>query len=310
MEETKDSTRSVLPHLEFNFGPILLVEDDPSFARILTKRLEMNGFEVMHARDGREGLEMAIEKQPDLIITDWMMPRMDGLSMVKEIRRSPALSGVYVVMVSNKADTDEKVQGFDCGADDYLPKDCDNEELLARIRAGMRIRTLQQALIEQARVDQLTLLYNRGHFFDRLEEELRRMGRYEQELTVAMVDVDDFKDINDTYGHLAGDGAIRYVAKVIRECCRDTDVVARYGGDEFAIMFLSADAEHAESVLMRIGAYLESFPYRFDAESIVIRSSFGIAQADRNSLPAPDDLVALADERLYEMKKERHAARA
>lgn len=309
-EETRDSTRSVLPHLRFEFGPILLVEDDPSFSRILTKRLEMNGFEVMHARDGRAGLEMALEKRPDLIITDWMMPKMDGLTMVREIRKSPQLCGVYVVMVSNKADTDEKVRGFDCGADDYLPKDCDNEELLARIRAGMRIRGLQQALVEQVRVDPLTRLYNRGHFFERLEEELRRMRRYEQQLTVAMIDLDEFKNINDSLGHLAGDGAIRYVSNVIRDSCRETDVVARYGGDEFAIMFLNAGAQHAAAVLSRLNDHLEAYPFRFDGSAIVIRTSWGIAQADPTTLPAPDDLVHQADRRLYEMKKEHQAEKA
>lgn len=293
-----------------DWGPILVVEDDTAYRRVLCRRLQANGFDVFSACDGAEGLELAREKQPDVIITDWMMPGMDGLSLIEHVRRDVELAPTYIVLLSHKVETDEKVRALDRGADDYLVKACETDELIARVRAGMRVRVLQRELLHQASIDGLTGLVNRRQFFSRLDEELRRSERYEQSVALAMIDLDELKTINDTYGHLAGDAAIRHAAEIIEQECRATDVVARYGGDEFAVLFISADAAHAVAVLTRISDELARRPLRRDGHAIHVGLSYGIASIDDLESRRADDFVQLADEALYEMKATRKADRA
>lgn len=287
-------------------GPVLIVEDEPAFARILRKRLESNGFEVISATDGKEGLALAQKHGPDVILSDWMMPRMTGVEMCGAIRACPELEGVYIIMLSNKADSNQRVLGFDQGADDYLLKTCDSGELLARIGAGMRIRRLQKELMRRAQIDGMTELYNRTYFFQKIEEELRRASRYNHTTTLCMVDLNDFKNINDEHGHLAGDAAILRVAQVLRLNCRETDVVARYGGDEFGILFVESDLESSDKVMQRIRDQLATEAFDFEDLSLSVNLSYGLAEARSEATPDPDALVAEADERLYEMKKLKH----
>ncbi len=299
--ERKSKKNKVVPVQDC--GPILIVEDEPAFERILRKRLESSGYQVISASDGEEGLEKAKQHSPDVILSDWMMPKMTGLELCAAIRACPELEGAYVIMLSNKADSDERVMGINQGADDYLMKTCDVGELLARIGAGVRIRKLQKELLLRSQIDGMTELYNRTFFFHRIEEELRRAGRYEHKTTLCMVDLNDFKLINDDYGHLAGDAAILRVAEVLRLNCRETDIVARYGGDEFAILFTESDEETARLVMQRIEEQLMSESFAFEGLDLCVNLSFGLAEASPEAIPSPDELVAEADERLYEMKK-------
>ncbi|MFT7619423.1 MAG: two-component system cell cycle response regulator [Planctomycetota bacterium] len=303
--DTTDVKRKPLRPAE-DCGPILIVEDEPAFARILRKRLESNGFQVIAATDGQEGLALAKKHQPDVILSDWMMPRMTGVEMCGAIRACPELEGVYIIMLSNKADSNQRVLGFDQGADDYLLKTCDSGELLARIGAGMRIRRLQKELMRRAQIDGMTELYNRTYFFRKIEEELSRSSRYEHSTTLCMVDLNDFKHINDDHGHLAGDAAILRVAEVLRLNCRNTDVVARYGGDEFGILFVESDKATAEKVMRRIQSQLATESFNFEELSLSVNLSYGLAEARSEAIPNPDALVAEADERLYDMKKQKN----
>ncbi len=288
-------------------GRVLLVEDDRHVALTMSKRLERRGYEVHVARNGHEGLEKARELEPDVILSDWMMPGMDGMEMCRTIRETPELEGVYIIIISNKHETEERVRGFDEGADDYLAKDCAGEELCARIRAGMRIRRLQRELQRRAQVDGLTELYNRTHLFERLEQELRRAARYREPITACMVDLDDFKDINDRHGHLAGDAALRHVAAVLLANCRETDIVARFGGDEFAILFTNSDEEAARAVVERIVGDIATKRLVYHDQDIPMGLSFGLKEANLDAVPRPDDFIAAADAALYEMKRRRAA---
>ena len=283
-------------------GPILIVEDNPHFSRIWETRLQRAGFEVLLATDGKAGLEAARTANPELILTDWMMPRMDGVTMVKNLRQSRHLQTTYVILFTQKTDVVERVQGLESGADDYLSKDADPEEVMARIRAGMRIRSLQTALLLQARVDGLTALLNRSFFYERLEDEICRARRYGEDLTLAMIDLNDFKAINDTHGHLAGDAAIRHTAAMIKSSCRDSDLVCRYGGDEFAILFVNADSAHAEVVMQRIVKSLRQDVFVYRETPLTVSLSFGLANPKCTDLPEPDEFIAEADRQLYEMK--------
>jgi len=284
-------------------GRVLLVEDDHHVALTMSKRLERRGYEVHVARNGHEGLELARELEPDVILSDWMMPGMDGIEMCRTIRQTPELEGVYIIIISNKHETEERVRGFDEGADDFLAKDCEGEELCARIRAGMRIRRLQRELQRRAQVDGLTDLFNRTHLFERLEQELRRAARYREPITACMVDLDDFKEINDRYGHLAGDAALRHVAEVLTANCRDTDIVARFGGDEFAVLFTNSDEVAARAVIERIAKDIATRKLVYHDQLIPMSLSFGLEEANLDAVPRPDDFLAAADAALYEMKR-------
>lgn len=290
---------------EANWGPILLVEDEAAYARVIKKRLEMNGYEVIVARDGVEALELSKQKHPDMVITDWMMPRMDGPTLCEQLRADPSLQAIYVILLSNKSGTEEKIQCLERGADDYLVKDCDSAELVARVQAGMRIRALQRALIRQANQDGLTNLFNRSHFYERLREELDRSNRYGMNLTLAMIDLDRLKQINDQMGHLEGDNAILRVASVIRSCTRATDVVARYGGDEFAVLFINADFDHAHSVMERVSKALQEF--NGEDTCVPLGLSYGLATRTGEESSTPEEFIQEADARLYEMKRDHHA---
>ena len=284
---------------------VLIVEDDPNFARIMTKRLQMNGFEVISASDGLQGFEHCVAHRPEIVLSDWMMPRMDGVALCRAIRETPTIAHTYFILISNKADTGERVRGFDAGADDYLVKTCDPEELYARIRVGFRIRALQRQLQMQAWVDAMTGLYNRSYFYQRADDELRRASRYGEPLVAAMIDLDDFKQINDTRGHLAGDAAIRHAAQAIQANCRETDVVCRYGGDEFGILFVRTDRGLAEQILRRIQKHLDDEPFTWEGTAQPFGLSFGLAEAERGGILDPDVLIQRADTALYEMKRAR-----
>ena len=303
-EEVMTTDHQEIPSDVSSDRPILVIEDDPNFAKITRKRLEMNGFDVVCAADGEEGLALCLEHEPDIVLSDWMMPKMDGVALCRAIRANARIQHTYVIMISNKADTGERVRGFDAGADDYLIKTCEPEELYARLRAGIRIRNLQRELQRQAWIDGMTRLYNRAFFYERVEEELNRSVRYRQPLTVAMIDLDDFKIINDTRGHLAGDAAILHAAAALQASCRDSDVVCRYGGDEFAILFVNADPEHARGVMERVREGLASAPFAWEGEQMPFGMSYGLAQADLDSPPAPDAFIESADAALYEMKRD------
>ncbi len=283
--------------------PILVVEDDPAFSKLMQKRLVAQGYEVLLARDGMEGLEFCRRHHPDLVLSDWMMPKMNGVDLCEEIRKTKGLENTYIILISSKADTGERVRGFDAGADDYLVKNCDPEELQARIRVGLRVRELQRELERQARVDDLTGLWNRAYFYERLSEEIPRALRFGKPLTIAMIDLDGFKGVNDTYGHLAGDGALRFAAELLTTHCRAVDIVGRYGGDEFVIAFVETEPQTAVLVMERIRQEIADAPFQWEGETARFGLSFGMADLgpDRST---PDLLLRAADDALYEMKRD------
>ncbi len=283
-------------------APILVVEDDPAFSKLMQKRLMAHGYEVLLARDGLEGLEFCRLHRPDLVLSDWMMPKMNGVDLCEEIRKTKGLENTYIILISSKADTGERVRGFDAGADDYLVKNCDPEELQARIRVGLRVRELQKALERQARVDDLTGLWNRAYFYERLSEEIPRVQRYGKPLTVAMIDLDGFKGVNDTFGHLAGDGALVFAAELLMTHSRTVDVVGRYGGDEFVIAFVETDPKTAVVVMERIRKEIADHPFQWEGRTARFGMSFGMADLGPNRA-TPDLLLRAADEALYEMKR-------
>jgi diguanylate cyclase (GGDEF)-like protein len=280
---------------------ILVVEDDSNCALVVTRRLENESMRVIQARNGREGLRMALEHQPDVIVSDWMMPLMDGPSLCEAIRGERSIASTYVIILSNRTERSERIEGLQRGADDYLAKEANHDELVARVQAGLRLRSLQKELERRARHDGLTGLLNVEAFRDELEIEIERARRFGHPLSVAMADLDDFKRINDEAGHSAGDAAIRHAAQLLSENSRQQDLTARVGGDEFAIAFIEAEAEEARRIMDRVARQLRDEPFRYEGETRSFGMSFGVAQLGRDG-NTPSALLRVADEGLYEMK--------
>ena len=222
---------------------VMIVEDDPVSREVVAHLLRRREYQVVETADGREALEL-LSPEVKIVVAEWMMPNLDGLELCRRLK-SPDLAGYrYVIMVTSKAEKEDIVEALEAGADDYIIKPVDHDELLARIRAGERIVQLERALADawekaqgEAERDSLTGLYNRRHFDERLAGELRRAERERSRVALLMLDLDHFKHINDTYGHAVGDEVLRHVAKIIaREVRVGTDVPARYGGEEFAVI--------------------------------------------------------------------------
>jgi two-component system, cell cycle response regulator len=230
---------------------VLIAEDDPIFRRILQSWLQRWNYRVTAVENGQDAWEaLQPEGAPQLVILDWMMPGLDGLEICRRIRSCGQSPYRYVLLLTAKDDKQDVVAGLEAGADDYLTKPFDVDELRARVRAGRRILELQEELIRahgalefEAAHDPLTALLNRGAIVDTLKKEVQRSLRTEEPLGVVMADIDFFKKINDTQGHLVGDAVLQEVARRLIGAVRTYDYVGRYGGEEFLIVLPGCDMQ-------------------------------------------------------------------
>jgi diguanylate cyclase (GGDEF)-like protein len=305
---------------------LLLIDDNATNLGVLTGYLKGQGFQLMVARNGKDGLERARLGHPDLILLDVMMPDMDGFETCRRLKADPATQEIGVIFITALQSVEDKVKGFAAGGVDYISKPLQAEEVLARVSTHLKLQAQKHLLQEQNRLleleiterkrieaelerlattDPLTGLYNRRHFFTVAEAEFKKAQRYERLLSAIMLDIDHFKKINDTYGHAVGDQALIFLAQHLRACMRAVDVVARYGGEEFVILLPETPAETAyQQVAERIRVQLEQavmpLPEGGDLKFTV---SLGIAD---NARPAPDatfeHLLKMADEALYVAK--------
>ncbi|HSN14592.1 MAG TPA: diguanylate cyclase [Anaeromyxobacteraceae bacterium] len=285
---------------------ILVVDDDPDLREMMRLVLEP-GYEVLCAADGEASLDVARTDQPDLIIMDQFMPRLDGLGALERLRADPATEDIPVILVSARADESVRVRGLDLGAVDFLAKPFSELELRARLDRTLRLVRSQSVLRELAQTDPLTGLANLRAFRARLVEEVKRARRYRDPLTCVMADMDHLKAINDQLGHAAGDLAISAVARVVAEELRETDFGARYGGDEFVLLLPHTAREEGRVFAERLCARLHATPLQMSGRRILIGVSFGVAElADANHGDAGEELLRSADAALYDAK---HAGR-
>ena len=285
---------------------ILVVDDDPDLREMMRLVLEP-GYEVLCAADGEASLDVARTDQPDLIIMDQFMPRLDGLGALERLRADPATEDIPVILVSARADESVRVRGLDLGAVDFLAKPFSELELRARLDRTLRLVRSQSVLRELAQTDPLTGLANLRAFRARLAEEVKRARRYRDPLTCVMADMDHLKAINDQLGHAAGDLAISAVARVVAEELRETDFGARYGGDEFVLLLPHTAREEGRVFAERLCARLHATPLQMSGRRILIGVSFGVAElADANHGDAGEELLRSADAALYDAK---HAGR-
>ncbi len=288
----------------------VLVADDDRFSRmVLSRTLRSWGYDVEEAVDGAEAAaSLSRSDGPQLGIIDWMMPGLDGPEVCRRVRELSAEPYRYLMLLTSKNAREDLVQGLNSGADEYLSKPFDPLELQARLRIGRRLLDLQRELIEardalhmQATRDGLTGLLNRTAVIDALGEELARAGRRDIGVGVLLADLDHFKKINDTFGHLAGDAVLRESARRMERMVRAYDRVGRYGGEEFLVVLPDCQCADLMEVAERIRASLSASPIDADGASVPVTASIGASWV-RGRCPN-DALVRKADEALYEAKR-------
>jgi len=290
---------------------ILAAEDNPVFQTVLRGMLTKWGYEVIIAKDGIEALRaLQAENAPRLALLDWMMPGIDGVDVCRRVRSMGREPYIYILLLTARTDSDDLVAGMDAGADDYLTKPFNAPELRARLRAGQRILELQAQLLEarealrlEATHDGLTGLLNRRAVLGLLQVELERAMREKQPLAVLMLDLDHFKEINDRFGHLAGDAVLRDAANRMRNSVRSYDSVGRYGGEEFLVVLPGGNGEAALAQAERLRLAMANEPFSFSGEGQKVTCSIGVTW-HRGMTPCDaDSLVREADLGLYAAKE-------
>lgn len=295
---------------------ILIADDDPISRLALETKLAEWGYDVTACANGAEALRaMQGAGAPEMAILDWIMPDLDGLSICKELRKQAQEPYIYILVLTVRDRKQDLVAALEAGADDYLAKPFDPNELRARLWAGRRILGLQQELIAsrdalriQASRDPLTGLWNRGAILNLLRQEMDRARREHSPLSVALADLDLFKQINDTYGHLTGDEVLRQITAALQQNMRAYDAIGRYGGEEFLIVLPGCDEAAARQTCERLRACVEQLPISIEpvpgrTKTIRVTLSLGLASAPGERLADSDTLIRQADGALYQAKK-------
>jgi diguanylate cyclase (GGDEF)-like protein len=289
---------------------ILIADDDTVSLRMLQRTLERADFKVIAVSNGAEAAEeLCRSNGPRLALLDWEMPQLDGPEVCRQVRKLRSLRHVHLVLLSSKGSKDDIVEGLESGADDYLIKPFDAGELKARLHTGLRILRLEDNLLEareemhyKATHDSLTLLLNRGAIFEILGMELVRSHRDHSCTTVALGDLDHFKQINDTYGHPAGDEVLREVGRRMLSSVRPCDFVGRYGGEEFLIVMIHSSASQALKRAEEIRKSICDRPIHTPNGLISISISIGVCSSSDNNSWKVEEMLNEVDRALYAAK--------
>lgn len=285
---------------------ILIAEDDPVSHHLLESLLIKWNYEVVSASDGREALEMLQRKDsPPMAILDWMMPEIDGVTVCREVRKLKKDRYTYILLLTAKGQKADIIDGLKAGADDYIIKPFSSHELEMRIRAGRRIMELEEKLHDMSFKDSLTDIYNRRGFFTLSEHQLIMAGRQKRTLLLLFADIDNLKEINDTYGHKEGDSALIETARILKETYRKSDIIARIGGDEFAVLFMVESENDTEAIKDRLQKKLET--YNKKCGKYMLSISFGISSFNPRSAHDIEHVLSQADELMYEQKKSKQS---
>ncbi len=289
---------------------VVIADDDSVTRKLLEFHLRKWGHEVVACSTGAEAWHVIRQgPAPQLVVLDWVMPEMDGISVCRQIRAADLRTYVYVILLTSRNARHEIVEGLEAGADDYIVKPFNPEELKVRIRAGARIVKLQEDLLKalasaqfEASHDSLTGLWNRAAILESLRKELARSGRDGNPVSVIISDVDHFKRINDEYGHVFGDAVLTEVAGRLASSVRAYDSVGRYGGEEFIIILPGSETEEAARTAERLRADFDERLVATGEEALHVTLSFGVMGTDLNGSRTVDSVVRAADEALYRAK--------
>jgi len=290
---------------------ILIAEDEPAFRHLLEEILVKWGYEVIVARDGNEAYQILLsDDAPKLAILDWKMPGMEGVEICRNIRGYEKDFYTYIILLTSQQRDEDLVTGMEAGADDYIIKPFKHNELKVRIRAGRRIIELQYELLAAREIlyakathDSLTGLLNHEEILDILDKELARSGRDGVCASVIMADIDHFKKINDTYGHLAGDAVLRITAEKMHSMERSYDSIGRYGGEEFLIVLPECCLECAVAFAERLRSCVSRDSMDTSEGLIAVTISLGVAASGKEGSQDGHSLVKAADAALYKAKE-------
>jgi two-component system cell cycle response regulator len=289
---------------------ILIADDEAVPRQLLKETLERAGYEVIAAENGHQAAELLCRAdRPQLALLDWVMPELDGPGVCREVRQHRGLPYVHIVLLTAKGSKQDIVAGLESGADDYLVKPWDREELEARLVVGQRVLELEERLVEaretmryKATRDSLTALFNRGIIVDLLARELTRMHREKGCTTVLLCDVDYFKNVNDGHGHAVGDEVLREVARRLLGAVRSYDFVGRFGGEEFLVVLNNCDGAYSFGRAEEIRHAIANAPMLTTAGPLKVSISLGVlASTDWENNPV-EEILHEVDIALYMAK--------
>jgi two-component system cell cycle response regulator len=289
---------------------VLVVDDSAVYRKLVERALETEAYSLLFAKSGLEAMELFTRHAPSIVITDWMMPDLSGLELCERIRAEAKRGYTYIIVVTAKSEKDSVVKGLAAGADDYLTKPFDPEELLARVGVGSRtvelhreIEEKNRLLEEMAHTDSLTGLPNRRAIEDWAGRQLRGAARHGFSLWVIHADLDCFKNINDSYGHDAGDAVLQKFGEVLQSHTRASDICGRMGGDEFLLVVTHIEHEQIHLTVDRLRKQFASCEFAFGGGRVSVTASFGVSGFYGKDAPEFAALVRQADKALYCAKR-------
>jgi len=296
---------------------ILVADDHPDNIQLLRARLEARGYIIESAVDGEDALERIYESPPDLILLDVMMPKVDGMEVLRRLKADRTLPFIPIILQTALDSSEHMIQGLDAGADDYIAKPINFRELEARVKSLLRIKALQMdlaarerelseandRLLAVSRIDGLTGVDNRRYLEERLHEMWGHAQRLHEPLAVVMCDIDHFKRVNDRYGHQAGDVVLKQFSQLLQDAAREIDRVGRYGGEEFMLLLPGTVLDSAVTFAERVRQDVEHHTFTFDDGELRRTMSCGVAAWPHPRISNQDALIKAADDALYVAKE-------
>jgi diguanylate cyclase (GGDEF)-like protein len=288
---------------------VLVADDSPVYRKLVEQALSQESCSVTLANSGHQAIEIFEREHPSLVITDWVMPDLTGIELCQKIRAGAESPYTYIIILTSNAEKENVVQGLSAGADDYLTKPFDRNELLARVRVGHRLIDLHRQieaknrlLEELALTDSLTGLPNRRAIEAWAERQLSGAARHGFPFWVVLIDLDRFKRVNDAYGHDAGDIVLKRFADILKANTRHSDISGRIGGEEFLQVLTHADESNVRVVVERVRKQFEAERFTLNGKTVKVTASFGIAGFWGKTAPEFSKLVSQADAALYRSK--------
>lgn len=295
-------SKKIAEIIEENNPLVMIVEDNPINSKICQNLLEKNGYSTAIFFDGESALKFLSTCAPDLILLDIIMPGIDGFQVSEEIKKNPKLKDTPIIFLSAMNDEESIVNGFKKGGVDYITKPFRPQELLARTKTHVDLKRAKEKLLIMATTDELTGLYNRRYFIERLNNEFERFKRFQSKFSFLMIDIDLFKNINDNYGHKCGDLVLQKTSEAMGKTLRSYDILARVGGEEFAIILPETDIKSAETIAERLRKRVYENSIQYEDIEIKITISIGVTQSYINDKNI-DDIIVRADRALYISKE-------
>lgn len=289
---------------------ILIIDDSRLMVEFAKNILKKTGYDVITAGDGISGVELARSERPQAILLDVIMPGIDGYEACRLLKEDELTKDIGVIMLTSKAEPADKVKGLALGAVDYVTKPFDAGELIARVNIHVKLYELYEALQERNRQleqlairDGLTGLHNHRYFQEQLAAEMGKLQRYGDSLTCILLDIDFFKQFNDTYGHQSGDAILSQIGEILNKVTRAGDIAARYGGEEFVVLLPRCDLKMGFACAERLKKMVEENNFNYNGTAFHVTASIGVAGCPDERISLPRDLVAGADKALYSAKR-------